>query len=60
MFDHRPVLVIAAYNAGENAVKQHRGIPPYKETLDYVNKVLHFKKQYNPHYHLYRVSASGG
>ncbi|MDH3513301.1 MAG: lytic transglycosylase domain-containing protein [Gammaproteobacteria bacterium] len=58
-FDHRPVLVIAAYNAGENAVKQHRGIPPYKETLDYVNKVLHYKKQYNPNYRLYRVSSTG-
>jgi hypothetical protein len=59
IFDHRPVLVIAAYNAGENAVKQYRGIPPYKETLNYVNKVLHFKKQYNPNYRLYRVSSTG-
>jgi hypothetical protein len=58
-FDHRPVLVIAAYNAGENAVKQYRGIPPYQETLNYVNKVLHYKNQYNPTYRLYRVSASG-
>ena len=60
MFDHRPVLVIAAYNAGENAVKQYRGIPPYRETLEYVNRVLHFKKQYNPNYRLYRASAPGG
>ncbi len=32
-------LVLAAYNAGENAVRKHGGIPPYQETRDYVRKI---------------------
>ena len=62
MFDHRPVLVIAAYNAGENAVKKHRGIPPYEETENYVKKVLQYKRQYSPNYRVFSVAAnpSGG
>ena len=39
-FHHRPELVLAAYNAGENAVSTYGGVPPYRETIGYVKKIL--------------------
>jgi soluble lytic murein transglycosylase-like protein len=33
-------LALAAYNAGEDAVRAHGGVPPYRETQEYVRKVL--------------------
>lgn len=39
-FKGDPILALAGYNAGENAVKKHQGVPPYAETRAYVPKVL--------------------
>jgi soluble lytic murein transglycosylase-like protein len=39
-FDRDPLMVIAAYNSGENAVKSNGGVPPFAETRAYVPKVL--------------------
>jgi soluble lytic murein transglycosylase-like protein len=39
-FEGDVVLVAAAYNAGEGAVNQYRGIPPFYETREYVRRVV--------------------
>jgi hypothetical protein len=38
-FSNDMTRVLAAYNAGENAVVRHKGVPPYRETQDYVRKI---------------------
>ena len=39
-FGNNLPLVLAAYNAGEVAVIKHRGVPPYRETLAYVKRIV--------------------
>ena len=39
-FDNNKELALAAYNAGPTAVKKYGGIPPYKETQNYVNSIM--------------------
>ncbi len=47
LFKNDLTLALAAYNAGEGAVKKYGNkIPPYKETRNYVKKVIKYYKKY--------------
>jgi soluble lytic murein transglycosylase-like protein len=46
LFNNDLRLSLAAYNAGENIVSQLGTIPPYRETVDYVRKVLNYYRSY--------------
>jgi soluble lytic murein transglycosylase len=43
-------LALAAYNAGERAVKTFEGVPPYPETRQYVQRVLSLYPHYDRHF----------
>ena len=44
-YDQENDLVLAAYNAGPEAVKKYKGVPPYPETVQYIKRV---KSYWNP------------
>lgn len=48
LFNNDLRLALAAYNAGENIVSELKSIPPYRETIDYVRKVLTYYQSYKP------------
>jgi soluble lytic murein transglycosylase-like protein len=40
LFNGRTAEVLAAYNAGQEALKKFKGIPPYSETREYIRRVM--------------------
>jgi hypothetical protein len=46
LFDGDIRLALAGYNAGPENVKKYRGIPPFRETQNYVRDVLHWWRVY--------------
>ncbi|KAB2654648.1 lytic transglycosylase domain-containing protein [Ochrobactrum sp. WV_118_8] len=38
-----PLLVAAAYNAGEGRIYEYGGVPPFRETVGYVAKVVNYQ-----------------
>lgn len=45
-YDGNLSLTLAAYNAGEGAVRKYDGVPPYRETQQYVRRVSSYRRAF--------------
>src|SRR5687768_18351842 len=44
-FDDNADLAVAGYNAGEGNIKKYDGVPPFRETVNYINRIArHIRK----------------
>lgn len=47
-FKNNKILALAAYNAGPNTVESYNGVPPFRETREFVNRVMRYYETYQP------------
>ena len=45
-FEGNTQLAVAGYNAGPGAVERFGGVPPYAETIEYIERVFRFRQEY--------------
>jgi soluble lytic murein transglycosylase-like protein len=44
-FEDNADLAVAGYNAGEGNIKKYNGVPPFRETVNYINRISrHIRK----------------
>lgn len=62
LYNGKTRFVLAAYNAGQEAVKKFGGIPPYPETKNYINKIMasYAKQTVKSRTKIYRFYDSSG
>ena len=53
-------LALASYNAGPNRVKKYKGIPPYRETIRFRNRVLNYYRDYLRKLNMYHDNCPAG
>jgi len=46
MFEDDETLALAAYNSGPSRVHRYKGVPPYKETQDFIERVMSYYRSY--------------
>jgi len=47
-FNNNKMLALAAYNAGPETVESYKGVPPFPETRQFVQRVMEYYKTYQP------------